>query len=455
MKTVMMVADAAWPTGFERVARGIGTVLHNSGQFRVIHRGLGFGGKKSAVPEYPYEVRPSGQTPDDPMAVMQMSRWLQEDQPDVVLMIQDIWNQTNYLGHIPKDLPSVGYYPVDTPNLKWSYGLGIAALTEAIPYTTFGAHESALAVRDAAHLIVSSHGKAGTDIDAPAIGLSLPKDGMELYVRTERMAARMNLSGYAPIPHGIDHSKFQPIDQQEARRVFGLPESAFVVLNVNTNQFRKRQDITIRAFAKLRRSVPDALLVMHCMGGNDRDGWDLAQLARLYGIEDRMICTHWSNPNLTDEQMNYLYACADVQINTGGGEGFGLTSCEGALCGIPQLVPDWSATREIWKDAGLLLPVQDYRFEPKYLNTAHAIIDVDKTAELLVWLARNPERSHAYGTGCRTRALQLPTWEDVGQQFLTRIQRVLDPTPPRPMTLRAMGASGVDVIESELLQHDS
>lgn len=448
-----MIADAAWPTGFERVARGIGTYLQANG-FEVIHRGLGYDGKNNAVGAYPYELRPSGQTPADPLAVHQVPSWLKEDRPDVVLMIQDIWNQTNYLGHIPRDVPTVGYYPIDTPNLKWSYGLGVAALTEAIPYTAFGAHESALAVRDAAQLVVNGHGRAGRDLDMPAVGLSLPKDGMELYVRTDKMAARMNTAGYRPIPHGIDHDRFSPIDRKVARAAFGFPDEAFVILNVNTNQFRKRQDLTIRAFAKIKDQIPNAILVLHCMGSSEREGWDLGQLARLYGIEDRMSCIHWAVPNLTDEQLNALYSAADVQINTGGGEGWGLTSVEGALCGIPQLVPDWSATREIWAGHGVLLPVSDYRFEPKYLNTAHALVDVTQAANRLQYLAENPDVCAGIGKACRDRAMAMPSWNDVGAQFADRIREVLATPHHTPISLRDVAASGVEKLESELLQHD-
>lgn len=453
MTRVLMVADGAWPTGFERVARGIGTHLQANG-FEVIHRALGYTEKmKLGVAPYPYEVRPTTQAPQDPMAVMRMPTWIEEDKPDVVLMIQDLWNQMNYLGYIPRDLPSVGYFPVDTPNIKWSYAMAAAALTEAVPYTQFGARETALGVRDAVDMLLSGYTAQGVDLFQRAAWLTLPKDGMELHMRVDRLAERQNPEGYQPIAHGIDHTMFSAEDKAACRRVWGFPQDAFIVLNVNTNQFRKRQDLTMRAFALLTQKIPNALLVLHCMG-SDREGWDLGQLARLYGIQDKVICTHWKTPQITDEQLVLLYNSADVQINTGGGEGWGLTSVEGALCGVPQLVPNWSATREIWSGSGVLLPVTDYRIEPKYINTAHALVDTRKTADLLVGLAKDADWRSEVGAACQKVALAMPSWDQVGEAFARRVRRALQEPEPLDLPLASLPHKRTKELSSELLQFD-
>lgn len=451
MTRVLMVADGGWPTGFERVARGIGTHLQASGRFEVIHRGLGFGpDSKTRVEPYPYELKPVRQSHDDPLAVTQIPSWLKEDKPDVVLFIQDIWNQVNYLGYVPRDLPTIGYYPVDTPNIKWSYAMALASLTEAVPYTRFGARESAIGVRELVDVVVGSHAEHA---DRSAVWMTLPKDGMELHMRSDRLAARQNVAAYDPIPHGIEHARFYQLPKSECRAAWGIPQDAFVVLNVNTNQFRKRQDITIRAFAKFAATNPRALLVLHCMGGKDRDGWDLAQLAKLYGVSDKVICTHWAYPELTDEQLLTLYNTADVHVNTSGGEGWGLTSCESALCGVPQLVPDWSATREIWAGAAQLLPVLDYRFEPKYINTAHAILDVAAIADIFTELARDPFLGQVIGQACQDRARSLPSWEAVGAVFADRVDHAIISanTSAEPIRLGDIRATRVGELTSELL----
>lgn len=452
MKRVVLVADGGWPTGFERVARAIGTYLHDSGQYEVIHRGIGYDPRNTKrVPDYPYEMRPAIQDSNDPLAFNSVTTWLKEDQPDVMLFIQDLWNEGEYLHLVPRDLPTVGYFPTDAPNVKWSYALSVAAMSEAVPYTTFGAYETAMGVRDAVDILLQGYQGQGVPMTQEASWLVVPRKELELNLRVDRLAARQNPDAFQPIPHGIEPDKFYPVDRQEARRAWGLPEDAFIVLSVNTNQFRKRQDITIRAFAKFAARHPKALLVLHCQGGDNQVGWDLGQLARLYGVADKVICTHWGMKEITDEQLLLLYNAADVHINTGGGEGWGLTSVESALCGVPQLVPNWSATREIWDGAGGLLPVSDYRFETRQLNTAHAIVSTDATAHLLSYLAENEMARRGMGQQCLARALTLPSWTEVGRRFEERVRRALQEPEVQTLKLQDILDARRGTLHSELV----
>lgn len=452
MKKILLVGDGGIPSGFERVVRNIGSYLVRTGQFEVVQRGIGYMAETAGqVPDYPYEIKPaSGQREDGLFSPDAVATWVAEDRPDALLMVQDLWNQWTFLHDVPRELPTIGYFPVDTPNMKWSFATAAAALTVPIPYTRFGAQETALGLRDAVDVLLDGYRAQGITLDTPADYLLLPRGKKELCIRADRLAQRQNPEAMPPIGHGIDASAFVPGDRKAARRAWGLPEDAFVVLSVNTNQFRKRQDVTIRAFAEVAQDHPNALLVLHCMGG-DQSGWDLGQLARLYGITNKMICTHWAVPTVTDEQLVLLYQSADVHMNTSGGEGWGLTIAESALCGVPQLVPDWSATRELWKDAAMLLPVTDYRFETKSLNTAHAVVSARDAALRLRYLAKNEEVRHGYGQLCRERALTFPTWEAVGEQFVQRIQQALSDDAPTRMPLADISAARRGELRSELL----
>lgn len=451
MTRVLLVGDAGRPTGFERVVRAVGTGLQESGRYEVTVRGLGLRtGDQLKVDKYPFEVKPASDDAQDLLGVKQFAEWVEEDRPDVVLFVQDIWNQLHYLVRSPVEVPKIGYYPIDTPNLKWSFALAAAALDEAIPYTRFGANETALGMRDAVDLIDASRETYGIPKTAKVSRLEFPRDGHFLPVSMERLAKGQNLSGYAPIAHGGQPEKFYPQDKPLSRKALGLPEDAFIVLSVNTNQFRKRQDITIRAFAKLKERVPNAMLVLHCAGGNERSGWDLAQLARLYGVQESVLCTHWMLPELTEAQLRTLYTSADVHVNNGGGEGWGLSTHESALCGIAQVVPNWSATGEVWDGAAMLLPVRQYRFEPQFLNTAHACVEPDDLAGFLIYLAQNPTVLKAQGELARARALQLPTWKQVGDSFVERVDQVLQRPALTPMTLDEVIEAREGVLDSPL-----
>jgi glycosyltransferase involved in cell wall biosynthesis len=242
---------------------------------------------------------------------------------------------------------------------------------------------------------------------------------------------------------------FVPVEKSLARKMWGVPESTFVVQSINTNQFRKRQDITIRAFAWLAQHHPDCMLILHASNG-DGYGWDLAQLARLYGVQDKVMCTHWVIPQLDHEQLVSLYSLADVHINTSGGEGWGLTSVESALCGVAQLVPDWSATREIWAGYGMLLPLEGYRFEAKYVNTAHASVDPRQAGQRLLYLAQNQQVTAALANTCRERALAMPTWKEIGDRFVGRVDEVLNAAPPVALTPTELLAARKAVVRPAL-----
>ena len=75
----------------------------------------------------------------------------------------------------------------------------------------------------------------------------------------------------APVPHepGIEH--------------------AFIALNANRNQRRKRVDLTLRGFALFAPGRPEARLYLH-MGMRDM-GCDVRRLAVELGIRDRLLTT--------------------------------------------------------------------------------------------------------------------------------------------------------------------
>lgn len=439
---VLVIGDAGQPTGFEKVVNGICSTLHHRRHFEVVVRGLGYNEEES-VKEYPFEVKPAGNTLEDPFRIDKFPEWLEEDQPDVLLIVHDLWNQCHYLANKPPALPSVGYFPVDTPNMKWNYAVGVGAHSEVAVYTEFAAREMAASVREATDLMFRN-----AEPTQEARWVQLAREGLGINLRTDRLYRLQNPAQWTVIPHGIDRI-FKPLPQAWCRRQFGIPDDAFVVLSVQANQFRKRQDLTFRAFKYLHDRQPNALLVLHCAGG-DRMGWDLMQLAHFYGVEYATLCIHHHKPLLSDEELCWLYNCADAHINTGGGEGWGLSSIDSAQCGIPQLVPDWSATREIWKDAGILLPVSDYRMEPKFLNTAHAIIDPEAAGKALEALALSPELRHNFRADALARVCALPEWSEVGVRFEELLVKALTEGPPRPTTYSDIVAQREGEVFSEV-----
>ncbi len=134
------------------------------------------------------------------------------------------------------------------------------------------------------------------------------------------------------IPHGVDTGVFHPSgggpgaagwppDRRSARaRAFpGRPglRDAFIVLNANRNQRRKRLDLTLQGFAEFARGKPaDVFLCLHA--GTTDDGWDLRDLARELRVPDRVLFTSDSPglPEFDDSRLRDIYTACDVGVNT-------------------------------------------------------------------------------------------------------------------------------------------
>jgi glycosyltransferase involved in cell wall biosynthesis len=168
------------------------------------------------------------------------------------------------------------------------------------------------------------------------------------------------------IAHGVDTGLFfpagaaWPVDRRPARRR-AFPgrselENAFLVLNANRNQQRKRLDLTLAGFAEFARGKPaNVLLCLH--SGNADDGWNLRELADDLGIGHRVLFTSPSDglPEFSDARLRDIYMACDVGLNTSVAEGWGLVSFEHAATGAAQIVPRHTACEELWEDHAILL----------------------------------------------------------------------------------------------------
>lgn len=447
---ILAYGDAGQPTGFEKVMRNVLTYLHETERFDVTLYGLGYRGNPDM--KYPFPVWPA-EHHGDFFGFSNLAKAVEKHTPDIFFSTQDIWNLTSYMAYKPEELPAVCYFPVDTPNLKWSYAIGSGAMAEPTVYTNFGAMEAAAGVRDAVNLLIEGADENNIPVTERRTWLSMPHpSGTSMKVRMDQLSALQNIERWNVIPHGLDKEKFTPLDKAKVRKEWGMNEGDFIVGAINTNQFRKRQDTLMRMFAVLAHNVPRAKLVIYC-NGNDERGWDLQQLARYFGFGDKIYPVHQQiSRDLTDQEMCELYSACDVMINTAGGEGWGLTSFEGAACKTAQMVPNWSATRELWKDNGLLIPAIDWRFEPKFLNTAHAILDVQRGAQMLIDLANDEEDLHMWQDRAYDLACKQPSWNEVGKLFERLMFKTMN-NGRKPATSRSFEdflGERKGVVESEL-----
>jgi glycosyltransferase involved in cell wall biosynthesis len=317
--SLLWIGDIVATTGFARVTENVLSRLKDKYEIHVL--GCNWHGDYTPL-QGEYKLYPaSNRFQQAPFGEDRIREIVELIKPDVVFTINDVWiinEQWRRIADLRDSLKFkfVGYYPMDS--YGW-YGALLDTLNDwdaAICYTEFGANETITA------------------------GAQKP---------------------ITVIPHGVTSGQFYPKNKLECRKELGLKPDEFIVFNGNRNQFRKRIDITISAFAKFAINRPDARLYLH-MGGKDQ-GWDVMplfarEMAR-QGLDpnNRIIMTAPTPnpPNVEVEFLNTIYNAVDVGVNTCKGEGWGLVNFEHAACRVAQVVPDHTSCKEIFDGTGELI----------------------------------------------------------------------------------------------------
>ena len=336
---VLWIGDIAVSTGFARLTHAATLELHEQGH-EVVVIGINYAGDPH---DYPFRVYPAKRfnRREDGFGVERYHQLVRQENPDIVVVIQDHWNMEPYQKATPKEVPLVGVFCIDGMNVP---GKILNGLRLAIFNTKFGLTE------------------------AVEGGYSGPSE---------------------VIPYGVT-DMYTPGPRQAARQECGFPSDVmnkFIVGTVARNHPRKRLDLTIRYFAKwiAERNIEDAYLFIHALGSGDQ-GWDLAQLGSFYGISSNVT----DNPRLLlmpqtdmahgieEQELRNVYRALDVYINTAQGEGWGLPIMEAMACRIPCIVPNWSALGEWAASAALMVPCTSFAHTPGGINVMGGIPDEDE-----------------------------------------------------------------------------
>jgi glycosyltransferase involved in cell wall biosynthesis len=204
------------------------------------------------------------------------------------------------------------------------------------------------------------------------------------------------------IPHGVDTRFYRPAEPGRRgllRRLRGL-EKAFVVGTVAANTLRKRFDLMVEAFAGLRRSRPEALLVVKTDRVVSLDGSDLERQARRHGVESglRVILGEY-----TPAAMVELYQTMDVYLNLSEWEGFCLPVLEAMSSGVPVVTHPVQGPGEIVPYTELFV-AGSRREQEDGVTLLRA--DPRSAAELLADAADSPELLRKLGERGRLEAVE-------------------------------------------------
>ena len=378
---VLWCADLVAMTGFARVSGGILPRLRDD--FEIVCMASNWWGdpcdEQSLYRMYPASNR--HQTA--PFGEQRIREIVEKEQPDIVFSLNDPWIVSEQYKQI-QDLHKagkfkfVGYLTMDSMNWVGGIDPHINDWDALVAFTEFGAHE-------------------------------FVKGGVTKPI--------------AVIPHGLDVKDFYPMDQREARKKLGLKEDIFICLNGNRNQFRKRQDITIAAFAKFAVGRPNAQLYMH-MGLKDQ-GWDLMSLFGREMVKNgldpngRIIMTanNPNPPNVPVDMLRSIYNCADVGVNTCKGGGWELVNFEHAACRIAQVVPNHTATKEIFEGYGKLIECNHIDVDTNYCREM-ACPSTEHLTEILCELYESPVLLEKTAQDCYDRVTDAQfSWDTIASQF--------------------------------------
>jgi glycosyltransferase involved in cell wall biosynthesis len=388
---LLWVGDVIATTGFARVTHNVLDRLKD--KYEIVILGCNWHGDPDPLQQI-YKIYPaSNRFQHGAFGEDRIREIVEIERPDVVFTINDCWIINHQYSQIQElhqkyGFKFVGYMPMDSYNWVGCLADTANAWDAVVSYTEFGAHE-------------------------------FIKGGIQKAISV--------------VPHGVTSGQFKPGDKVEARKKLGLKEDAFIVFNGNRNQFRKRIDITIDAFADFAVDKPDAHLYLH-MGTKDQ-GWDVmavfAREMQKRGLDPNgriiMTANTPNPPSVPVEMLETIYQAVDVGVNTCKGEGWGLVNFEHAACRVAQVVPDHTSCKEIFEGYGRLISCNHIDVDTNFAREMPCPSSKHLT-EILNELYEDRDKLDAVAELCYLRATDEQfNWDTVAAQFDGVFQEVLNP----------------------------
>ena len=257
------------------------------------------------------------------------------------------------------------------------------------------------------------------------------------------------------LPHGVNPECYFPIPKVVARTFYSIDKDAFVFVNVNRNQPRKRLDIMCMAIAEVASRHQDLLLkekekhekendkakdktkdfkskvkdVRFLMGSALQGVWDIPEVLswefKRRNLAPELI-NHYiiavSRPQqLSDPEINLLYNAADVNLNVAAGEGFGLSPIEAGCCGVPSVASDVGGHKEYLsaETAILVKPTAEMYVDNStdQIGGLAQLCSPNDIADAMWKLYQNPKLVNRLGLAARTHFVRNFSWDVFGERL--------------------------------------
>lgn len=250
-------------------------------------------------------------------------------------------------------------------------------------------------------------------------------------------------------PHGFDEKLYYPIPTKLCRMFYNFDEDAFMVLNLNRNQPRKRWDTTIIAWVEFVERHYQANVLnkkldykvnkhtkrpVRLIVGTMMDGyWDIMDVVENeakfrdvpFDYVKETIQPVAMPQQLSDRDINILYNACDITVNSADGEGWGLQGSECAGIGKAQVSACLGGMQEYLHE-NCSIPIK-----PKmhiYLDNKSQgiggraeLTDPHEYAEAFWRYFSNPELVEKHGKRGRENILTHYRWETLVDYFYKNV----------------------------------
>jgi len=374
-------------TGFGRVSQGVLEGLLRTGKYEISVLGINHPIGDPHRYEGLIRIYPA-RTTGNLYGFNRVEEIIRKEKPDVIIINNDLWIVKEYLSHMPEGQKVIIYSPVDALPVQEEWLRVIREVgAQVTAYTEFG-----------------------------------KKAIEQVYPHSIKI-----------IGHGVDTDEFYPME--DARHLLqNIPDELFIVQNVNRNQPRKRLDLFLKAMSVWleRKSPSDRKNIAFYYHGVLNDvGWNLVSLSQRWGIDDKLYITDQSDmtaaEGVTIQNLCKVYNCADVQVMTSMGEGFGLSPFESAACGVAQIVPNHSACKELWTGYAPLIDVDHWDVLTGGVNTEGGVISIEHLVEILDELYFDRIKLAEYAkTAYKYTQREEFTWDYIANQFDSLVVETLN-----------------------------
>lgn len=220
----------------------------------------------------------------------------------------------------------------------------------------------------------------------------------------QEILKRVRLDNTTIIYPGVSSRFFQQRQAEKEKK-----NGNRILLSVGAIKSRKGYDVSIKAFAEVKKIFPD--VKYYIAGPASGTYYDfLRNLTKELGVSEEVRFLG----KVSDEELVKLYHLADIFVLTSKNvgnmfEGFGLVYLEANACGKPAIGTLGCGAEDAIIDGynGFLVPQNDSK----------------STAEAIVNLLGNPQTLRQMGENARQRAKEM-SWENAAKQILKTYQEI-------------------------------